>query len=127
MIFTQRKKKWLALLMLLVAFAVQGILAAHACISPESSAAASLTVKSDVESISCHQAEKTAPNACLMHCTQSDQVNLGHHAMPAAPTDDIVLLVAMPSLQHKALPATCTPVVQNTGPPLSIRFCSFLI
>ena len=62
-----------------------------------------------------------------MHCTQSDQVNLDQHAMAALPANEVELHVVMPSLQYKVLTPSYAPMVLDTGPPLSIRFCSFLI
>ncbi|HQS58796.1 MAG TPA: hypothetical protein PLU16_08000 [Gallionellaceae bacterium] len=62
-----------------------------------------------------------------MHCTQADQVNLDQYDMAALPTSDVALHVVMPPLQHKVSTPLILPLVLNTGPPLSIRFCSFLL
>ena len=62
-----------------------------------------------------------------MHCTQSDQVNLDQHTMSAVSVEELVLLFALPQVQHLVPAANHSPSLLNTGPPLSIRFCSFLI
>ena len=113
--------------MLLVAFFAQGILAAHACVAPDASAVQTFAMPADVGAMSCHEAEAIISNECLMHCTQSDQVNLDHHTMAAAPAGVVILHIAMPQLQRQALTLAHTPLPLNTGPPLPIRFCSFLI
>ena len=125
--FMQRKNKWLPRLMLLVALCTQGILAAHACVAPSASAAQSLSMDAVVAAMPCHEAEKSNANACLMHCTQSDQLNLDQHTVEAVSVDEVVLSVAMPRVQQLALTANHSPLVLNSGPPLSIRYCSFLI
>lgn len=112
--------------MLLAALFAQGVLAAHACVA-DAGSVQTLAMQSDAESMPCHEAERTISNACLMHCTQSDQVNIDHHTMVAAPVDVPVLHVAMPQPQHLALTLAYAPLPLNTGPPLPIRFCSFLI
>lgn len=112
--------------MLLVVVFAQGILAAHACVAPSAVQDLSISV-SDDEAMPCHVAEKIISNTCLMHCSQSDQVALDPHAMSAVPVNDIVMHVALPQQQQKISAPVYAPVVLNTGPPLSIRFCSFLI
>lgn len=113
--------------MLVAALFAQGILAAHACVAPDASAAHAVSAETVVPAMPCHESAKFNANECLMHCTQSDQVNLDQHNMLAAPVDELVLLVAIPALQHPALTAINSPQLLDTGPPLSIRFCSFLI
>ena len=66
-------------------------------------------------------------NECLMHCTQSDQVNVDQQHMSAVVFNDVVLHVALPPMQYMALAIDYPPLVLDTGPPISIRFCSFLI
>jgi hypothetical protein len=113
--------------MLVVALFAQSILAAHACVAPDASAANAVAMKADVEAMPCHGPAKLNANECLMHCTASDQLGLDQHTMLAAPVDELVLLVALPQIQLLVLTPKLSPLVLNTGPPLSIRFCSFLI
>lgn len=113
--------------MLLVVLCVQGILAAHACVAPDASAAGAVAMKPVVEAMPCHESATLNANECLMHCTQSDQVNLDLHMLEAASVDGSVLHVPMPQARHLVPKYGYAPVVLNTGPPLSIRFCSFLI
>jgi hypothetical protein len=125
--FTQCKTRWLTRLMLVVALFAQSILAAHACVAPDASAAHAVAMESVNEAMPCHESAKLNANECLMHCTASDQLSLDQHTMPAAPAEEIVLLVALPQIRHRVLTSSQPPLVLNTGPPLSIRFCSFLI
>lgn len=114
-------------MMLASALFAQGILAAQACVAPTASAVQALSIESGAEAMPCHQAEKPNANACLIHCTQSDQVNLEQHHVAAAPVGDVVLHVVMTQVRQQLLTPGYSPLVLNTGPPLSVRFCSFLI
>jgi hypothetical protein len=113
--------------MLMVVLLTQSILAAHACVAPDASATHAVAMDTGSVTMSCHESAKLNANECLMHCTASDQINLDQHAMSTAAVDEIVLLVAMPQVQRLVLTSRHPPLVLNTGPPLSIRFCSFLI
>jgi len=125
--FTQRKIKWLTRLVLIAGLFTQGIVAAQACVSPVASAAYALSAQSVDATMPCHQAEKHNVNACLIHCTQTAQVNLDPHTTAAEAVREVVLLVAMPQVSHELIALLHPPLVLNTGPSLSIRFCSFLI
>jgi len=114
-------------LLLGLALFVQGSLAAYACVVPVASAVNVLSTQSVEAAIPCHQAEKHNANLCLIHCTQSDQVNLDQHTIAAEAVNEVVLHVAMPQLSYDVFAPAHSPWVLNTGPPLAIRFCSFLI
>jgi len=60
-----------------------------------------------------------------MHCTQADQVNLDQHNLTAIPLQEVELHAVVLPRQQKVITALYTPLVLNTGPPLSISFCSF--
>ena len=124
---TQHKTRWLSRLMLVVALFAQGILAANACVSPSASAVQALAMERVAEPMPCHEAKMPNVNECLMHCTQSDQVNVDQQHMSAVVFNDVVLHVALPPMQYMALAIDYPPLVFDTGPPISIRFCSFLI
>jgi len=113
--------------MLVAALFAQGILAAHACVAPTASAVQALAMESVSEAMPCHEAKKINANECLMHCTQADQVNLDQQHIVSVAVNEVVLHVALPPVQHKVLTSEYSPLALNTGPPLSIRFCSFLI
>ena len=119
----QRKIKWISRLMLVAALFAQGTLAAHGCVAPASSAVQGMAV----EAMPCHEAEQHNANACLMHCTQADQMSLDQQHIVAVSFDEVVLHVVQPLLQHKVSAIEHSSLVLDTGPPLSIRFCSFLI
>jgi len=125
--FSQRKIRFLTRLMLVAGLFAQGTLAAHACVMTADSATKVHTLETVAEAMPCHEAEKTNANACLMHCTQDSQVNLDQQTIAALPVIETVFLVAMSYIQQNAVTVASTPAPLNTGPPLSVRFCSFLI
>lgn len=127
--------------MLALAFFTQGILSAHACVSADASAAHAVTSavhevqalqarldETGADEMPCHHANKLNANECLTHCTQSDQFFQDHVQLSALPVSVAVLQVALPPvhdskktnipLQHLAL---------DSGPPLSILYCTFRI
>ncbi len=124
---SQRKTMWLTRLMLVAVLFAQGILAAHACVAPTASAAQALSMESVSEAMPCHETKKINANECLMHCTQADQVNLDQQHIVSVAVNEAVSFVAIPLVQHKITTLEYSPLALNTGPPLSIRFCSFLI
>ena len=111
--------------MLVAVLFAQGTLAAHGCAAPASSAVQGMAA----EAMPCHEAEQHNANACLMHCAQADQMSLDHQNIVAVSFDEVVLHVSQPQplLQHKVSAIEHSSLVLDTGPPLSIRFCSFLI
>lgn len=123
----QRNVKSLTRLVLAAVIFTQGILAAHACLEPASAVTQALSDAQTAVPMHCHTTVKVNANECLMHCTQSDQVNLGQHDLASLPASEVVLHVLMPPLQHKVMTPYYMPLVLNTGPPVSIRYCSFLI
>jgi hypothetical protein len=125
--FSQRKIKLFTRLMLVAGLFAQGTLAAHACVTSVDSAAMVHANESVTEAMPCHKVEKTNANACLMHCTQDSQVNLDQHSIAVLPVTENVLFVEMPEVQYSHVTISHTTEALNTGPPLSIRYCSFLI
>jgi hypothetical protein len=123
----RRKIKWLTRLMLVAALFTQGILAAHACVASASSAVHTVSVQSGDAAMPCHEAEQHNANACVMHCTQADQVNLEQQHIAAISFDEAVLQIALPQMQHKVVTVYPATFALNSGPPLSILFCTFLI
>lgn len=124
---TQRRSRWLSRLVLVSALFAQGILAAHACVAPDASAVRALSIEPVAEAMPCHEASKPNVNECLMHCTQSDQVNLDQLQVAAVHSEEVVLHVALPAVEHKKQTVQYSLLPLNTGPPLTIRYCSFLI
>lgn len=113
--------------MLVAALFAQSVLAAHACVAPGDSAVQALKKDTLAEVLPCHETEKPSANECLMHCTQSDQVNLDQQHMVAVRAGETVLHIALPVVQQKIQTARHSLLPLNTGPPLNIRYCSFLI
>ena len=124
----QYKIKWLARLMLGLALFTQGVVAANACIAPNASPVQAYSIGQNAdEATPCHDVEIPNANACLAHCDQADQVSLDqHNATVAAPVSVLTWLAPFPQIQHDHPAVTPGHVVLDTGPPIPIRFCSFL-
>lgn len=122
---THRTIRIVARLLLVAGLFAQGILAAHACVSHEPNAVKALSMQAGGES--CHHAESASANECLMHCTQSEQINVDHQQVTAPIVSDVVLRVAVTHFKLDVVSAVYAPVAINSGPPLTIRFCTFLI
>lgn len=124
----QRKIKWLARLMLGLVLFTQGIVAANACIAPTASPMQAYTMAlQDDAAMPCHEEETPNANACLEHCTQSDQISVDQHHIPvAAPVSVIAWASSQPQAQQIRPVTSPEHLALDTGPPIPIRFCSFL-
>ncbi len=124
----QRKIKWLSRLMLGLVLFAQGIVVAHACIAPSASPAQAYAIEQNAGVMPCHEEETTNANACLGHCTQPDRISVDQHNVPlAAPVSVISWVTIQPQAPSMRLASSPEYLALNTGPPISIRFCSFLI
>jgi len=131
----QRKIKWLARLMLGLTLFAQGVVAANACVAPTASPVQAYTqavqagmVEHDEEAMPCHEEKTPNANACLAHCTQSDQISADQHNVQlAAPVSVLSRAIIQPQMRHIRPVISATHLVLDTGPPIPIRFCSFLI
>jgi hypothetical protein len=94
-------------------------------VTHESSAVKALSMQTDSES--CHHAETVSSNECLMHCSQSGQISLDQQQVVAPILNTVVLHVAEPQPQRNVLSLAHAPLALNNGPPLTIRFCTFLL
>lgn len=121
--------KWLARLMLGLMLFTQGVVAANACTAPEVSATHAYSMAADEGMGSCHEHETQSSNAnaCLAHCTQSDQISADQHVAPlAAPVSVAVRVSPQPVVPASFPKARFEQVALDTGPSLPIRFCSLL-
>ena len=124
----QRKIKWLSRLMLGLVLFAQGIVAANACVAPTASPVQAYAIEQNAGAMPCHDEKLSNANACLGHCTQPDQISMDQHNVPlAAPVSVISWATTQPQAQSTRLGISPAYLVPNTGPPISIRFCSFLI
>src|ERR1017187_6216943 len=116
----QRKIKWLTRLMLVLMLCAQGIVAANACIAPAAGPEQAYNMaQHDDESMPCHDDATPNTNACLSHCTQSDQVNVDQHSVPlAAPVSVIAWVSTQPPTQHVHQTIFTEHLVLDTGPPI---------
>ena len=124
----QRKIKWLSRLMLVLVLFAQGVVAANACVAPTASPTQAFgMVQQDDEAMPCHETEVPNANACLSHCTQFDQISVDQLHMPViAPANVIAWASTQPPTQHVRPAISPEHLVLDTGPPIPIRFCSFL-
>ena len=126
----QRKIRWMAQLMLGLTLFSQAMVVAYACANIDASPAqaySAVAIGQSGEAMPCHDAKKSNANACLGHCLQFAQINVDHSAQLVVPVTMAVLTAVVPTEQ--TLYASFRPglLPPDTGPPLSIRFCSFLI
>jgi hypothetical protein len=126
--FSSHTTRWIARLMLGLVLFAQGVLAANACdLVRGDISQAFASQEAEAMEMPCHDEAATNANACFVHCTQGDQVNVDQVSPAFVASNVVTLLVDIPA------PSTVTPtyftsrVALNTGPPVSIRFCSFQI
>lgn len=130
----QNKIRWLARLMLMLVLFAQGVVAVHASVAPNFNPVRAFAIGQheegaahDVEAGHCHEEESPNANACLTHCTQSDQISVDQHDVPlAAPASVIAWVSNRPQAQPFRTRIVTEQVAPDTGPPIPIRFCSFL-
>jgi hypothetical protein len=124
----QRKIKWLARLMLVLLLFAQGIVAASACVGFTAGPEQAFNISQPSgEVMPCHEEKSHNANACLAHCSQADQVNVDQHHIPVlAPVGVIAWVNSQPQTEQKQPTISSQPLVLDTGPPIPIRFCSFL-
>ena len=113
-------------MLVLVLFA-QGTLAAHACVNDSEAMQPLQHAEVAADMMPCHEVEISNKNACQMHCTQSEQLNLDQQNPVAVAVSEVILQIELPAKHYQYQTVASAPVALNTGPPLSIRFCSFLI
>jgi hypothetical protein len=135
--FSRHTQTWLTRLMLGVLLFAQGAVAANACVT-ETGAIHAYTMSAVVNdemimdgvSGRCHEEDTGVgnANACLAQNTQGDQVGGDQAALHPALLPPVVLTLPVASeaaqLPARAVLAQFTP--PDTGPPLPIRYCSFL-
>ena len=132
--FTNTHKRILARAMLGLVLFAQGIVATHACVMataiPEQVLASAVVVDAsqNEKHQSCHEHEAGNKNACLVHCSQANQINADQVTPLLMMPSTAVLVLDIPAIDSLILPGCkATQVLFNSGPPLSIRFCTFLI
>lgn len=111
----------------------QGVVAANACVTPDASAVhafSAAAMADDMAMDSCHEHEDQLPNAnaCLSHCTQSDQINADQPlAALTSPIGVAELVLPQAEARTVSFPKSRVEHLVYTGdPPIPIRFCTFL-
>ena len=111
----------------LVLFA-QGVVAANACdVVRGNIVQAFASPETAATEMHCHDETTTNTNACFVHCTQGDQVGVDQISPAFVASNTATLIVAIPAPTITAPSYFTSRVALNTGPPVSIRFCSFQI
>ena len=114
-----------ARLMILALLLVQGVHSAQACLAVTNRPA--MAFNGGHCKTGGHD-DKINPNACLTQCLQSDQSNSSHQVhIPSAPLTSVLILPAVETACPPATPRRSVLGAVATGPPPSIRFCSFLL
>lgn len=123
----QYKIRWLSRLMLGLVLFTQGVVAVYACATPDAGPVQAYVGDQDASAMmpGCHQQNNA--NACLAHCTQSDQASAGQGVPLMVPAATASHVVIVPVVQRSYQTPYPEHVALNSGPPLAIRFCSFLI
>ncbi len=123
---TRNTNRFLARLLVGLMVFAQGAVS-HAYAAPLGEAAAVVAPAQDVMSaMSCHEEQAPSLSGCLTHCSQADQAYADHQVFPAAPVSTAYWQVAAHSGQHVSPAVIRRQAPLDTGPPLTIRFCSFL-
>ncbi len=119
----------------LVLFA-QGVVAAQTCGAREADPVqafapamnAGMAGMHDEEAMPCHEQPGENKNACLAHCTQANQISADQAAPVFMPATAVVLVLDVPAIRASTFPRfRASELVLNGGPPIPIRFCTFLI
>ena len=122
---SRSRLRFAARLMVLALLLVQGIHSAQACFADAHGPA--MAFKGG-HCGTAGAADKINPNACLTQCLQSDQSNSSHQVeIPSAPLAGVLVLPAITTVCPPAPSGRSVLGAVETGPPPSIRFCSFLL
>ncbi len=116
---TRHTSRFTARLMMALVLFAQGFMATSGYAAPEA--------KPVGHSMTCHEKQEPATSTCLTHCSQADQISLDHAAAHAVPAGVASWQVTLPQVQHFSLRIARQQAAPDTGPPIPIRFCSFLI
>jgi hypothetical protein len=120
--------RWIARFMLGLLLFAQGVVAANACNAADGNVTQAFAVsQADEPAMHCHEEDVPNANACFVHCTQGDQVSVDQVAPVFVAPGVVTLVVDVPAPASAASTYFTSRVALNTGPPVSIRFCSFQI
>jgi hypothetical protein len=117
----------IARLMLGLFLFAQGVVAANACNVFGAAEQAFAVKQSYSTKMHCHEETTSNSNVCLVHCTQGDQVNVNHVNPIFVAPSIVALVVNVPSLVPVPSLYFTSRIALNSGPPVSIRFCSYQI
>lgn len=80
------------------------------------------------EAMPCHEQPDANKNACLVHCSQSDQISADQAGPLFMHARNAVLVLDVPAVPA-AIPLRfgIAQAARNLGPSIPIRFCTFLI
>lgn len=120
--------RWIARLVLGLMLFAQGVVAANACDVLGGNVTQAFAAQSeDMAGMHCHDEASSNANACLAHCTQGDQVGIDQLVPSFVAPSIVTLVVDVPATVEITPSYSAARVALDTGPPVSIRFCSFQI
>ena len=124
--FSSITNRWIVYLILVSGLFAQFAVAAHACELMHSQAFAAKAA--EMAEMHCHHSsDSTNANACLEHCSIGNQISIDQ-VVPDFVTPNTISLVVDVPVKANVLPTYVnSSQVLDTGPPVSIRFCSFQI
>ncbi len=124
---TRDTNRFLARLLVGLVLFAQGLVAVNVYAAVDAAKAVAVAPAQDVTpSMPCHEKPAPSPGGCLTHCSQADQAGGDSHAPVAAPVSATYWQVAAPAAPRVSYATLRRHEVADTGPPLTIRFCSFL-
>ena len=141
-LITQRSNKLLIRLTFAAVLFAQGVIAAHACMLPVMSSVQVFAKQLGSSKQPCNPlvkpaldqnpmvqqpAAQTHGNACLASCAQADQINSDNKSFTVVAIGRANFLSQTISVQSYSAIFFPNYQVLNTGPPVAIRFCTFLI
>ncbi len=119
---TLHTRRWTGRLMMALVLFAQGVVSANSYAAPAAPAAAPAH-----HAMACHEKQLPSSSTCLSHCAQADQISIDQVAAPAAPAAVASWKISLPALPRLTPAVRQQQVALDTGPPIPIRFCSFLI
>lgn len=140
---TRYTNRHLARLLIGLVVLAQGFVTTNVYAAPDAGRVQAVAALAEHESMPCHEEsgrqkpahkpghtpghtkDASAASGCITHCSLADLINADHAVQLAAPAGS--LKISVPPVRQASAGASRQYVVVDTGPPLSIRFCSFLI
>jgi hypothetical protein len=120
--------RWIIRLMLVSGLFAQIAVAAHACEQMHGQGFAAKAAEiAEMHCHSHHSSGASNANVCLEHCSMGNQISIDQVVPDFVTPNTISLAVAAPVNASDLPTYVNSSLILDTGPPVSIRFCSFQI